>query len=68
MVTDDDELPDLCGVCARRLTTEESEYYGFRCEQCERDWHDRIQAWRGGAPDDELDRLYGHLDIPVTKH
>jgi hypothetical protein len=41
-----------------KLTLEEEHYYSDRCESCERDWHERVQAWQAGANDPELDELY----------
>jgi len=48
----------ICFDCGKRLTETESYYYGTRCEQCERAWHDRLQAWRLGADDPELDEEF----------
>ena len=48
----------LCTECGAVLTDEEREYYSFRCEGCETESHERIEAWRHGAEDLELDALY----------
>lgn len=48
----------FCSDCDERLTDEERRFYENRCEQCERDRCDRWQAWRHGADDPELDRLF----------
>lgn len=48
-----------CRECASPLTNDEKNYYGNRCERCEKDWHSRIEAWRRGGEDKELDELYG---------
>ena len=44
-----------CRVCHWPLAPDEIEYYGDRCERCERAWLDRIEAWRRGAADPEFD-------------
>jgi hypothetical protein len=55
-------LPD----CGKPLTGEEATYYEHRCEQCERDVFERVERWRKGEDDPELDRLY---DVPPeTRH
>lgn len=56
----------ICRECGAPLSAEEKRYYGDRCEQCERDWFDRIEAWRTGGEDSDLDRLYGKT--PETAH
>lgn len=48
----------ICASCGAVLTDEEREFYGRYCEGCEREWCDRIEAWRHGAKDAELDLLY----------
>lgn len=52
-------MADICDECAARLTNEEKRFYDGRCETCERDWHERIQAWREGGGDPELDEMFG---------
>lgn len=49
----------ICKDCLKPLTDEELNYYEYRCEDCERDNHERIQAWRTGSIDPELDDIYG---------
>lgn len=50
---------DYCKVCDCGINTVEKYFYDNRCEQCERKHHDRIEAWRAGAADEELDRYFG---------
>lgn len=40
------------------MTKADAKYYHDRCEQCERDWFERIETWRRGGHDLELDALY----------
>jgi len=47
-----------CIDCTRTLTPTERYYYEYRCEDCERDYHERIDEWLAGADDPELDELY----------
>lgn len=47
-----------CAGCGRQLSYEEVYYYGDKCEGCIRAWHDRIEAWRHGGADPELDQMY----------
>ena len=47
-----------CAECGRVLADEERRYYGHRCEECERDWSDRIDRWQRGGEDAELDATY----------
>ncbi len=56
----------LCVSCGEMLTDEEQHYYGTRCERCEAEGCEHLEAWRHGAEDEELDRLYG-VPAPV-KH
>lgn len=49
--------------CGEPLTADERHWYGTTCEKCEVEWALRIEAWRKGAPDSELDRMF---DIPMT--
>lgn len=49
----------LCRDCFEPITTAEQHFYEDRCERCEQEWHERIQAWRAGGEDKELDNLYG---------
>lgn len=48
-----------CNECFTELTNEEHHYYDDRCEQCERKRLARIEYWRHGGWDRELDELYG---------
>lgn len=48
----------ICLSCSSVLTAEEREYYEYRCEKCEREWFERIQAWLNGAADKELDACF----------
>lgn len=48
----------VCCACLRLLTREERTYYGMRCERCERALLARIDRWRAGYPDKELDELF----------
>jgi len=48
-----------CDNCGAVLTTEEHKYYERRCEKCEKAWHERIEEYRNGNDDPELDRRYG---------
>lgn len=47
-----------CCDCGAYLTPTEDHFYGYRCEGCERKWFARIEAWRHGADDDELDEQF----------
>ena len=49
----------ICCDCARKLTAAEEHYYEHRCETCERDLLERMDAWRHGVEDVALDRMYG---------
>lgn len=56
---------ECCVECGFILTDEEKEYYqrpdGYsRCEKCVRLQHERIERWREGGEDAELDALFGH--------
>lgn len=48
-----------CRDCGEYLTPIEELFYESRCENCEARWFERIEAWRHGAEDDELDERYG---------
>lgn len=61
-------IEPICSECGDSLTEEERNYYVYRCESCERCWHERVTAWRHGAPDDELDKLYDGLNIKPIIH
>jgi hypothetical protein len=47
-----------CRECRLVLTDNEIKYYEDRCEDCERDWLERIEDWRHGGEDKGLDELY----------
>ena len=49
----------FCIVCLAKLTDKEREYYEYRCERCERTHFQRIQRWKAGGEDAELDKLFG---------
>lgn len=51
--------------CGEVLSGEERHYYGTTCEKCEREWGFRIEAWRMGAVDTELDQMF---DSPRQVH
>lgn len=48
----------ICIRCGKPLRPEELYYYEYRCEECESEELERWQAWRSGAPDEELDALF----------
>lgn len=48
----------ICFGCGATLTDEERHYYGGTCEECERDSLERIEAWRKGGEDAELDEVF----------
>ena len=48
----------LCNDCGKILADEELKYYEYRCNDCEQAWSDRINAWRFGAEDEELDAIF----------
>ena len=54
-----------CQDCGNRLTRTEHHYYEYRCEKCERAFHERLEAWRHGAEDEELDKLFS---VPRELH
>lgn len=47
-----------CRDCGKVLTMTEEHYYEYRCEGCEAAWTARLQAWRLGVNDPELDKLF----------
>lgn len=49
-----------CACCGFKLTKIEIFYYGFQCEQCTQDDHDRLQKWLAGSEDKVLDERYGN--------
>lgn len=48
-----------CIDCGKTLTIEEDHFYTYRCGKCEGVWDARLTDWRNGAPDPELDRMFG---------
>lgn len=48
----------ICCACFSPLTSEERNYYESRCEACEEKLLERIDNWRLGHPDLELDRMF----------
>lgn len=51
--------------CGAILTAEERHWYGTTCERCEVEWGERIDQWRRGGVDSELDRMF---DEPRNVH
>lgn len=51
-----------CIVCLAALTYDEWNYYEYRCEKCERSHFQRIQRWKAGGEDRELDELFAAKD------
>lgn len=49
---------DVCIGCDAELSETEQRMYEYRCEYCEGLWHARVQAWRAGAKDAELSRMF----------
>lgn len=59
----------LCDDCGVELTLEELEYYGSRCDGCEKDWSQAMDDWRHGRTENpEFERLYGDTRPKPTKH
>lgn len=56
-----------CSDCGHPMTDEERYFYEKRCERCEGEWFERIEAWRHGeAEDEELNQTFS---VPKpTKH
>lgn len=48
-----------CVACLKPMTDEERHYYEYRCTGCEFQWLIRLELWRRGEPDAELDELFG---------
>lgn len=42
--------------------------YEFRCDGCERAWHERVQRWRSGYDDPALDEMFETLSAPRVLH
>lgn len=51
----------LCQECNQYLTNEEIHYYETRCERCETEWLEEIEAWRNGKENETFDRLYSTI-------
>ena len=47
-----------CIDCDRYLNATEEHFYEYRCEDCEALELGRIQAWKAGGEDDELDERF----------
>lgn len=58
----------ICQDCGAVLTADEARHYEYRCEACEKQWHDRTCAWREGAEDPEMDALYSAPDEKPPLH
>lgn len=52
----------VCLMCLKPLSAEERKYYEYRCEPCEGKAWARLQRWKAGAKDAELDALFGDKD------
>ncbi len=52
--------------CGKVLTPTERHYYGTCCETCTRRWDRRVQEWRDGADDKEMDDFFD--DNPPINH
>ncbi len=46
LIPDEVDGPAICDDCGQELSHEEAEYYEYRCESCEKAWHEEIQALR----------------------
>lgn len=46
-----------CSDCGCYLNALEEEMFEYRCEDCEARWVDRVERWRAGGEDLELDEL-----------
>lgn len=44
--------------CGHVLNPEERHYYGSCCESCAQAWSDVIDAWRAGADNADLDKMF----------
>ena len=60
-----DERP-TCENCGDELTAAEVAFYGEFCNACESDWSVRVDLWRAGADDPELDEHFAQP--PDTEH
>ena len=48
----------ICRGCGNVLTEYDRLYYSHTCEACERELMDRIDVWRYGGEDPELDKTF----------
>lgn len=55
------EFQVVCNQCGIDLSEIEARMYVYRCEACEREWHERVKAWQRGGKDEELDKYFSHL-------
>lgn len=55
MLTIPPEATPVCVACFKPITRAERHFYECRCEQCEIKLWYRVNAWRHGKPDAELD-------------
>lgn len=56
---EDAEYPHgQCTGCGNPLTRKERQYLTYTCTRCELDDAERLEAWRQGAEDPELDTLF----------
>jgi hypothetical protein len=60
--------PVMCVDCGVMLAQEEIEFYEYRCDYCERDWMERLAAWRAGEPDEEIEKLFYFRDNCRSVH
>lgn len=51
--------------CGARLTPTERHQFGTFCENCEREWHFRLQKWRRGNKDETLTMIFGKAETSV---
>lgn len=51
--------------CGKVLTPDERHWYGYCCEECEGEWSRRIEAWRRGGADTDMDKMF---DAPRRLH
>lgn len=57
-----------CSGCGFDMTPAEAFYYG-ECEACARLSWEKVQRWKAGEPNAELDEAYGTTtDKPRTVH
>lgn len=49
----------ICSDCGATLTDEEAAYYEDSCDSCQAAWSERLDRWRNGGEDLELDEVFG---------